>query len=242
MKASRSLKILLHEGMDIPREFNYISPTSDRAKVIRIVYDGQPWHCRKPCDMYHTSRFCPARDDPNKRDGSPEGGTKKSALLLSSSETRLCDATDPSCGIKVVKWSGGKIGHLANIIKDEEIGKFDQVVIIGGLNDISGDIDHDKQALNHHVQMLNKSLKKSRPKKTFLVRPYVCPEQITYSDARRALNSQLRRCAMELRGHGLDITFLEIPEDLFSLEDHFSDGNTVHLNQAGTDHLLSFSP
>jgi hypothetical protein len=35
-KASRSLKMIIDDDKPIPREFNYISPTSDRAKVIRV--------------------------------------------------------------------------------------------------------------------------------------------------------------------------------------------------------------
>jgi hypothetical protein len=42
-----------------------------------------------------------------------------------------------------VKWSGGKFGHLANMVEDEDMNEFKQVVLIGGLNNISGDMEID---------------------------------------------------------------------------------------------------
>jgi hypothetical protein len=58
--ATRSLKMIIYDNLNnpIPRDFKYESPTSSRAKMIRVMYDGQPWFC-KPCGTHHLSRFCP---------------------------------------------------------------------------------------------------------------------------------------------------------------------------------------
>jgi hypothetical protein len=160
--ASRSLKMLFHDGQNhIPQELNYVNPTSDRAKVIRVTYAGQPWHCPKPFDTFHTTRFCPARDDDRKRSSPPEAITTKKTLLLSSSETRPCNAAEPSCNVKVVKWSGGKFGHLENMIEDEETTEFDKIIVLGGINSITGNLEMDKRPFNLHIQILYNALKES---------------------------------------------------------------------------------
>jgi hypothetical protein len=54
---------------------------------------------------------------------------------------------DPtSTGVKIVRWPGGKIGHLANMINDEELGDVDHLILVGGLNDISMDTRETKES------------------------------------------------------------------------------------------------
>jgi hypothetical protein len=125
------------------------------------------------------------------------------------------------------------------MLEDEEVKEFNQVVLIGGLNDILGDIV-DIGHFNHHIQKLFNTLKDLQPKKTFLFGPQVCPEQENYTVARKALISRLRRCSQELGRMGLHITFHEFPEDVFSHDLHFTERDTVHLNQEGTKHLINF--
>jgi hypothetical protein len=96
MATMRSLKILLADpmGNPIPQQLNYISPNSTRTKIIATYYKGQPWFCR-PCQSFHTDRFCPERSNNNMAVQNPNSMKRKimptdetETIVLSASELR----------------------------------------------------------------------------------------------------------------------------------------------------------
>lgn len=132
-------------------------------------------------------------------------------ILLSASSTKLMDPT--STGVKIVRWPGGKIGHLANMINDEELGDVDHLILVGGLNDISMDTRETKESSSFHIWKLYETIMETKPTKTSIVAPYVCPEQADYIQAREIVNARLRRMTMTVQAEGLDVNFHMVPEE-----------------------------
>jgi hypothetical protein len=195
LKTTRSLKIILSDDLNnpIPRDFKYESPSTGRVKMIRITYNGQPWFCRS-CETHHNNRFCPLAQ----RDHVPFGARntidppsdKIKTVMLSALETRLFDPS--STDVKLVRWPGGRLGHLANMVDDEDLAEVNHLILVGGLNDISMDTKETKESSKFHILKLFEVLKLRNPKHTSIIGPYICPGQANYSDSRRIINARLR--------------------------------------------------
>jgi hypothetical protein len=240
-RMTRSLKMIIGDPLNnpIPREFKYESPNSNRVKMIRIMYEGQPWFCR-PCQTHHLLRFCP--EDKRKftfgKEQSPAGQfeSKPRTILLSASETKLFDPT--TTDVKIVQWSGGRIGHKANMMDDEGLEEVDHVIVVCGINDISMDTKETKESSKHHIMKLYNALKATKPKRTTIFGPYTCPEQAGYVDAKRIINSRLKRMADKLQDENNKTFFHAIPDDLLQEETDFEPSDYFHLNQQVTDKLI----
>jgi hypothetical protein len=184
------------------------------VKMIRIMYNGQPWFC-KACNSYHNTRFCPDDDRDQRpafnRDTS-EPERKHTTLLLSASETKLFDPT--TTDVKIVRWPGGRIGHIANMVTDEEMEDFEHLILVCGINDISMDTRETKEASKFHILKLHEALKQTKPKRISIFGPYVCPEQANYQDARRIINARLKRMSRSLQEDGMKVDFHAIPDNL----------------------------
>jgi hypothetical protein len=179
MATTGSLKILLDdpEGNPLPRQLNYVSPTSTRAKIITTYYRGQPWFCR-PCESFHTDGFCPERNNIAWNPLNPSTLKRKilptdeaETIVLSASELRKCDPSQVE--VKMVKWAGARLGHLGNMVEDETFERVESLVVMGGVNDIQVDADETKSETNFHGQKLYNSITKMKPKKTYIVEPNI---------------------------------------------------------------------
>lgn len=136
----------------------------------------------------------------------------------------------------MVKWAGGKLGHIANMVEDETYEKVEALVVMGGINDIQISAEETKVETNFHCQKLFNAIVKMKPKKTIIVGPYKCPEQIDFTDSYKIVDNRMRRASDKLMEMGINSSFISLANEPFDDLNDFDD--SIHLNKEGTEKLI----
>ena len=129
----------MHEGKEIEREISYSRSTGEeKHKIIKVYYRGQPYWCLF-CNEKHTER-CPKIEQPLKPQQKADREKEVKTLIVADSQVKMLDNKKQSAD--VVSVPGGKIGHLANSLNwKKKLVKYDNVVIIGGTNNVHENTD-----------------------------------------------------------------------------------------------------
>ena len=102
---------------------------------VKITYKDQPVYC-KPCQQDHIG-FCPKRSQEIAAQKLEEEVRQPliKTLICADSNFRHVNQTATTAKVKVA--TGARIGHIANMIKHEEVEKFNHIVIHAGQNNIT---------------------------------------------------------------------------------------------------------
>ena len=159
----RSFVIKLHEGKEIEREISYSCSTGEeKHKIIKVYYRGQPYWCRF-CNEKHTER-CQKIEQPLTPQQKADREKEVKTLIVADSQVKMLD--DKKLSADVVSVPGGKIGHLANSLNwNKKLVKYDNVVIIGGTNNVHENtdesIDEAKEEVRRGLQKVNMAVKET---------------------------------------------------------------------------------
>ena len=134
---------------------------------------------------------------------------------------------------------GGKLGHLVNSLNyNEKIVKYDNYVIVGGLNNVDSRLSkHTERSqvfkqLNELRKAVRETLEGNEKKKLFLVAPINAPSKdpVTISDT----TEMMRNMEVNNRKQGniklIDTVFSRISDDIYE--------DDLHLNQIETTSLI----
>ena len=118
---------------------------------IKIFYQGQPVYCKR-CSKDHDKK-CPqiVKEEAFLKDYNEQRKEKISCLVVSDSEFRLANEKALYADTNVA--SGAKIGHIANVLNNNDLEGYKSIVISAGLNNLNLNVqtDFDKW----HVQVKN---------------------------------------------------------------------------------------
>ena len=126
----------LNKGKDIPR----INPMEIKVNgetirgQIRVTYRDQPYLCKR-CGDDHTA-LCPKIEEEKHRSAVIKNmkNEKNKTIIVGDSNLKLINGE--SILADVVSSSGAKIGHISNIISEENLDSYDNIVVMAGTNNI----------------------------------------------------------------------------------------------------------
>ena len=159
----KSLVIQLNQGSAIPRQIDYVNERTNLKGKVRVYYKDQPYECSQ-CQTVHEG-VCPKRraEKEPEEEEKLDRELKTKTLIVSDSTLRRVDTTKTNADIVCIP--GGKLGHLVNSMNyNEKILKYDNYVIVGGLNNIDKGEDKDVERTQIFKQ-LNDLGKGERPSK-----------------------------------------------------------------------------
>ena len=132
----KRLFIDLNKGTDIPR----INPFEMKVEnetirgQIRVTYREQPYLCRR-CGTEHTTN-CPKWEEEKKREALIKNLKEQDTKTLFAGDSNLKLVNADSILADVVCSSGAKVGHIANILNNEKLEVYNNIVILAGINNI----------------------------------------------------------------------------------------------------------
>ena len=142
LTGKKKVKIDLNQGKTIPRDL-FIEFKTDKGKThstsIRTYYKGQPYYCKR-CSVKHVGD-CPEwlKDKEEKTNAYEFKKDKVRTTMIGDSNFRCLN--EKGLMATVTSITGGKIRHICNQIKHENLTKTENVVLSAGqncLNEIGG--------------------------------------------------------------------------------------------------------
>ena len=107
-------------------EINYAMENSERNKIIKVYYRGQPYWCRN-CSKQHMEKCpkLPKRMTPHEKINREK---EVKTLMVLDSQARMVN--QDSLNADVIAVPGAKLGHLANSIAwNNKIVKYDNILL-----------------------------------------------------------------------------------------------------------------
>jgi hypothetical protein len=132
----KRLFIDLNRGMDIPR-MNPFEMTVDGKPIrgqIRVTYREQPYLCRR-CGVDHTFN-CPKWEEEKKREAVIKNLKAENTKTMIVGDSNLKLVNSDAILADVISSSGAKVGHVNNILKSENLERYDNIVVMAGINNI----------------------------------------------------------------------------------------------------------
>ena len=199
-------------------------PGTAKGKV-KITYRDQPVHCRT-CATDHVGR-CPVREkqEVEKLVAEEARASLVKTLVIGDSNLRHVDQVGTTA--KVCVSTGAKIGHTANAMKFEAVGKYENVVIHCGQNNIivkPTNIQQWDAQLKEEMSQLSSQISKldARNVKTVIVNVPKSELAMTSNSTksmRNKINAQLKSIA-ETSNH---VTIVNVNDNLNEEIDAWSD-------------------
>ena len=131
----KKARIDLNKGKDIPRDW-MIEVTPDSGKkisaTIRCYYYGQPWKCKR-CDARHIGD-CPEWEKEKLEAEKIKDWKEKNTKTAMIGDSNLRCVNERGVMATVTSITGGKIGHIVNQLKFENLEKVKNIIISAGQN------------------------------------------------------------------------------------------------------------
>ena len=156
----KKCRIDLDKELHIPRNFPIETPAADgtiKKGTLRITYRDQPWYCRR-CRLDHDGE-CPKRMEDRRREEEirEQKAKETKTLILGDSNLKLVNAN--AILADVTASSGAKIGHITNQMDFEKMEKYENVVLMVGVNNVPGQNDRgDENSYNKQIDVEMKAL------------------------------------------------------------------------------------
>ena len=132
----KRLFIDLNKGIDIPR-MNPFEIETDSGTVrgqLRVTYREQPYLCRR-CGVDHISN-CPKWEEEKQREALIKNMKAADTKTLIVGDSNLKLVNGDAILADVISSSGAKVGHINNILKNENLNAYENIVVLAGLNNI----------------------------------------------------------------------------------------------------------
>ena len=173
----KRLFIDLNKGKDIPRINPFEMKVGERTirGQICVTYREQPYLCRR-CGTEHSTN-CPKWEEDKKREALIRNLKEKDTKTLFVGDSNLKMVNSDAILADVISSSGAKVGHINNILNNEKLDTYENIVVVGGLNNIpsaqtafedSTVFDHAKQEIDQLNDTLEQHVKQG--KKVVLVK------------------------------------------------------------------------
>ena len=138
LTGKKKLRIDLDQGKDIPRDFHMQVETETGRSLtvsLRLFYKDQPYHCRK-CTEQHVGdcpKFIAEKEEKAQVKKIKEDITK--TIMIGDSNFRCVNENGVMASVTAV--TGGKIGHICNQVKFENVEKMENIILSAGQNCIN---------------------------------------------------------------------------------------------------------
>jgi len=135
LTGKKKLRIDLNKGKEIPRDFHmqWQTPTGRALTVsLKLFYKDQPYHCKK-CTEQHVGdcpKFIAEKEEREQVKKMKENITK--TIMIGDSNFRCVNENGVMASVTAV--TGGKIGHICNQVKFENIDKMENIILAAGQN------------------------------------------------------------------------------------------------------------
>ena len=106
----------------------HINPRSDTS------HHKQPYLCRR-CGVDHTSN-CPKWEEEKKREALIKNLKEENTKTIIVGDSNLKLVNSDAILADVICSSGAKVGHINNILKTENLEKYENIVVLAGVNNI----------------------------------------------------------------------------------------------------------
>jgi hypothetical protein len=101
---------------------------------IRVTYREQPYLCRR-CGVDHTFN-CPKWEEEKKREAVIKNLKAENTKTMIVGDSNLKLVNSDAILADVISSSGAKVGHVNNILKSENLERYDNIVVMAGINNI----------------------------------------------------------------------------------------------------------
>ena len=198
----------------------------------KLIYDGQPFDCRRGCQKWHDDGVCP-RFEKMKERRSYEGQQK--TFFVGSSLLRYCSDTKEA---RVDSIPGAKVGHVAQHINNDAtiFQKAEVLVVHAGANMDYGAIETSKSHLEDQARELVQVVKPlvESDKKVFVVDPVAGPlvKEAPGADHWAMVRARMKRAAKEMKADWISLEHLQWNRE----NDIAEDG--VHYSPSGTKKMM----
>ena len=138
LTGKKKLRIDLNKGNEIPRDFHMLFETETGKSLtvsLWVYYKDQPYHCRK-CTEQHVGdcpKFIAEKEEKQQVKKIKEDITK--TIMIGDSNFRCVNESGVMASVTAV--TGGKIGHICNQVKFENLDKIDNIILSAGQNFIN---------------------------------------------------------------------------------------------------------
>ena len=141
LTGKKKLRVDLNKGKEIPRDFHMQAetPTGRTLTVsLRVFYKDQPYHCRR-CTEEHVGdcpKFLAEKEEKQQIQKVKLNLTK--TAMIGDSNYRCVNENGVMASVTAV--TGGKIGHISNQVRFEDLSKMENVILAAGQN-CTNDVD-----------------------------------------------------------------------------------------------------
>ena len=147
LTGKKKVRIDLNQGKDIPRDLfaEFVNDSGKKYSVtLRCYYRDQPYMC-KECNDKHIGD-CPVRENEKIENGKAKKlkETKTKTVMIGDSNFRCINERGVMASVTAI--TGGKIGHITNQVKFENLSAIENVVLSSGKNCIN-DIEEVEKGL-----------------------------------------------------------------------------------------------
>ena len=161
----------LNKDVDIPR-MNPFEISVDGKPIrgqIRVTYREQPWLCKK-CGVEHTSN-CPKIEEEKKRGALIKNLKEENTKTIIVGDSNLKLVNSDAILADVISSSGAKVGHVNNILKEEKLDNYENIVVLAGINNIPSSqvsfeennvFNHTKEEITSLAETLDPHVKKGK--------------------------------------------------------------------------------
>lgn len=157
LNGRKKCRIDLNKGLEIERvkmmEMDVVTESGEkrcaRAKI-KFYYAGQPAFCRD-CHIDHIGK-CPEKIklEEKQKEYAQARKSKVDTLLIGDSNLRHVNESATFADTNGA--SGAKIGHIANVIEQVQVGKYKNLIIHAGGNNVMPEADIHMDKWNKQVQ------------------------------------------------------------------------------------------